>query len=114
MLLAMMVATAFNLHCTGRERVFSDGKREERPYERVIRVDLERMRWCDRDCAESYPIVRASAEDIVFQEDRVAEVVMAVNRETGSLISFMRGKIGWYITGQCKPAPFTGLPERRF
>ncbi|WP_313536473.1 hypothetical protein [Sphingomonas sp.] len=122
-LIWLQAVAAFNLVCTGNSvsgRI-DDFKTFEAksPFKREIRVDLERMRWCDDECTATRPIKSFTETGIVFdlKEEAGLETWHMVNRESGSYILRVRGSEINYVrmdTGSCERAPFTGFPTRKF
>lgn len=119
---AAATASAFNLVCVGTqtsgpiEPVAKIEKKEQ--VAREYRVDLEANRWCVGSCEQSYPIAGVEPYRLYLDRDKSDDPIssyIAINREDGQIIT--RIKFGNSVTsmiGECRIAPFTGLPVRRF
>jgi hypothetical protein len=123
--LALQVTAAFNLVCTGTSHfhdltsanwLSSPGQQ----FTTVIRVDLERRRWCAGACPTTHRLENVTDTTITLQyvRDPTADapfIVSSLNRETGRYFHSMRlGKTWALRNARCEVAPFGGFPERRF
>jgi hypothetical protein len=114
-------ALAFNLICTGTTTTgeLMDFDKPKTPVTVVLRVDLEKNRWCSGDCKSTAAIKELRETSIIFRmgEDDNGDDFFYVNRETGELLDRTRSFALKWITltqGQCEKAPFTGFPARKF
>jgi hypothetical protein len=123
--LALQVAAAFNLVCTGTQYIGETGLARRQPDGRysfriIYRIDLESRRWCSNDCRSTAPLVRVTDTQITFEEqaDEAGDAVTTVNRESGEFLdrrrAFGPGGFVSMQTGICARAPFTSFPARRF
>lgn len=95
----------------------------------TLRVDLDRMRWCEGDCATTRPIARLTdrvmrlAERPEGWDGSPARArrgqffeIREVNRESGDYIGgsgFVGGRL-LQVVGHCRLEQFTGMPQRLF
>jgi hypothetical protein len=112
-------ATSFNLVCTGTVSTGEGFKsdKSKTPFSITYRVDLNRDRWCSDRCTSSEPLYGVTNEEIIFrfQKDEDLTIATRVNRESGVYSDLAKLGPGWiHSFGKCQPAPFTGLPGRRF
>jgi hypothetical protein len=122
--LALHVAAAFNLVCTGTSGggdttgAFLWAPRV--PFTTVFRIDLERGRWCAGDCATTRRLAGVSETVITLDSlrDRTSNeqhFLSTLNRENGRYFSsFRSGRSLFVQNAQCEVAPFGGFPEPRF
>lgn len=118
---AIAVAAAFNLLCTGDERTaeFQNGSivtKSRTKYTSAYRIDLDKRRWCAGDCTQTAAIIEISDSSISLVNTKEPfETLLNLNRETGEMIYRLR--IGDVVTlrmGQCERAPFSGFPTPKF
>ena len=117
----LAAATAFNLVCTGTESHILERHTvpglPDAPLQLVLRIDLAQGRWCENECSSTLPIASIAATRIALQDDRgdLTSKQLFLNREDGSI--HRRDQTGDFVVvqiGQCRPAPFTGFPTRKF
>ena len=115
----------FNLVCSGTSSESHRDQRDDRVNPRVVafRVDMTRQRWCMEDCQTLIPTAKVTDSFITFGDNVNHEkrVLTQVFRNTGAMASCVGGKLmdapGTYrigFSGNCKKAPFSGFPRRRF
>jgi len=123
MVLVLMVAAAFNLACTGQGRIGEIGKPVPvaRSISKTYRLDLDAKRWCEGACKETRKIAEITDTEIrlVFVENSQSptgfDAETVINRESGNwLDSDKSGDFYEVNVGTCKPAPFSGFPQRQF
>ena len=113
-------AAAFNLICSGTQMTNTGqpGSVEQEPFTVVYRIDLEERRWCIAGCTETQLLQSVGETEIVFKrrETQTGDFFdMSVNRESGDYVSLIKfGSRNVIRTGNCKRAPFTGFPSRKF
>jgi hypothetical protein len=116
-------ATQFDLTCKGTLTAISlvSGKTTE-PYERRLRVDLTRKKYCEDQCKALFEIADVGPTQITFQDKdsgpgREREMTKSyVNRETGEHRSLSSSEgFGGGLTmswvGACEKRPFSGFPS---
>lgn len=113
---ALQVATAFNLVCTGT--MIMNRADTGRPQEVILRVDLESGRFCFDDCGQVTAIERVSETEIVFQDVDLpathGRVLRRLDRTNGAyLLSIESDRLSMGMVGRCVEAPFTGFSTGR-
>lgn len=113
----------FDLICSGTSSFGSLAKltepRIETQFSLRYRVDLTTRKWCSGDCISSSDLAEVTDRVIVFErhEDKDGDEVALVNRESAHYTYRLRSWIFESVTlneGSCEPAPFSGLPVRKF
>jgi hypothetical protein len=102
---ALQAVAAFNLVCSVTATAGTSRARSTL----ILRVDLERWRWCISECRTTQPLVSVTETEIWFTSSR------HVSRETGRYFDYNALPSGDFrAEGTCERAPFTGFPQRRF
>lgn len=122
--LALQVAAAFNLVCTGTYRTgpiaISTLDLPGTPFTTVYRIDLSRGRFCTNECPSTSALARVTETEITLYDVHTDPgtangTTTNINRETGAYMSTsIFGDSMSVFTAQCERAPFTGFPTRRF
>ena len=121
--IAATTALVFNLICTGTTHIGKFmGEDQVVQFNEILRVDLDRKRWCKEKCTETRPIFEVTPERIKFEQDirsDMDDTLSFVNRENGVFGFRDRRWVGsdmfvTYTQATCKRAPFTGFPARKF
>lgn len=119
-LLNVQSGNQFDLICEGEHigQWTTDEKREV--FNTRYRIDLDRSVWCGADCTSMQGIASVTPTRIVLRPTGPAvlggrDEGLSIDRSTGQLsggttASFMRTR----VTAQCRWAPFSGMPERKF
>ncbi|WP_411341377.1 hypothetical protein V6U71_05925 [Sphingopyxis sp. J-6] len=112
---------AFNLICSGTSTAGAilDLDKPRSAVQLVLRIDLEKNRWCSGDCSTTSEIQDVRETKIIFRmsEDDQGDDLFYVDRETGDFLDRKRSfAINWIILaqGNCEKAAFTGFPARKF
>ena len=115
--------THFDLICRGTSSFGSLSKlfdpRTASEFAAHYRVDLAGKKWCIGDCTSTSDLAEVSERLIVFHrhEDKDGDEFAFVNRETGHYTYRLRSWLLDMVTlhdGSCAPAPFSGMPTRKF
>jgi len=116
-------ATHFDLICRGKSSFGSLSKlldpRTTSEFTAHYRVDLAGKKWCMGDCISTSDLAEVSERLIVFHrhEDKDGDEFAFVNRESGHYTYRLRSWLLDMVTlndGSCTPAPFSGMPTRKF
>lgn len=113
----------FDLICSGNDHIeiLKNGviDRVDEYHDRY-RIDFESRRWCRGECVEAHAIIGATTTVITLAagpvKDGTAEIT--INRTSGHLDSkvhqFGDGMRTDTYDADCKPAPFSGMPNPMF
>lgn len=116
----------YNLVCTG-ERNYMMSRQKPDPVERIYRIDRQRGAWCEDDCYTAHKIItepiKPSGGGLVLaaEEDATHEWHVAILSD----MSWMEMRDAYKpdtgehyysaaITGECRSAPFTPIPDHVF
>lgn len=120
--LALQVATAFDLVCTGTisevPRALSAPLIDRGRFHIVYRIDLEQRLYCTGECVSTQAIQSVTGSEIRFwsagYRAALPRGVKSVDRDTGQYRDvLLSGTQALHSNGSCAPAPFTGFPARR-
>ena len=115
--LALAVAVAFNLVCSGDITAGDLKPNQALPktgtFKRVFRIDLSSAKYCSDECEHTSPLEKVSQKAIVFTWSN--SLMEYVDRETGEYFFLFR-RLPWVYSknGKCERLPFTGFPALKF
>lgn len=112
----------FDLACTGTETGGGFQEKSPESWSQRYRIDLNRMVWCNADCASSQSIARADAGEIVLTDQTIGDGGFErhkINRSDGRIVYSMRLSSGsssmWSgVEGTCRKDTFTPIPAAAF
>ena len=121
LVLLLQPTQQFDLVCAGEISSGADGlPYNKRPFEIRLRIDLDRMVWCENTCGTT-PIKEANEAELVLAEVATAGGVRrrtAINRSSGAYLSSLNDpsmrNAFVHMTGQCTRAEFTPIPAAQF
>ncbi|UZK70776.1 hypothetical protein OKW76_07070 [Sphingomonas sp. S1-29] len=120
----LQAALAFNLICSGTLTEGLMGK--ERPVSIEFRVDLKLKRYCAQACPETFDIAAFDDRMILFvnSDNEGEKLIRYVNRESGKYYAERTYRLRNATKPtdpikdvsklECKRAPFSGFPARKF
>ena len=125
-LILAALASAFNLECSGTayhvDKLMGP-QTNVHPFTITYRVDLTTNRYCQNACTVTAELAKVTATMIIFEmeeRDKLDDTIVDVNRESGKYLDRRRFFIPPdtlsidMANGECRRAPFTGFPLRKF
>lgn len=120
----LAAAAAFNLVCSGTFSHQGYQNQGSEPYNRTLRVDLDRKKYCEAECKALFDIASVQPTQITLKKEQIDTprerrfVDETIDRETGRHSGLSTSGVGsrrlimkW--EGKCERQAFTGFPEFR-
>lgn len=108
-------AARFDLECDMTQQSFQESRAiEPRQLKLRFRIDLSRKVWCSDDCPNVGDIGEVTNSQIHLLNPLTDGI--RINRVTGALSTTPRQQWGrtFTLSGQCRRAPYTAIPEKAF